>query len=578
MMRGIPRIAVDKNLPVYGTNYTAKDVADLDHVCKWNPDNYGLNQSHPGAQAWYDAQLDLFASWGLDFLKVDDMQTPFHSDEIAAYHRAIAKAEAKYGRSIDLSLSPGGWVATSYVDFLRENAQMWRISDDLWDRWEDIYQQFARLARWAPFQTTGHWADADMVPFGHIGLRAERGDDRQSRLTLDEQKTLLALWCMGRSPLMVGGDLPTSNSDAIALLQNPALREVLAGSTNNRETVRERIFGKWWDESTYRGEFIVWSADAADWADGTRSAHHGGHYAALFWTGSDTYEIGRNIQLQSIVGLDARNDDWTLADLYADAPGEPADVRLEGLRLGSQGRRGRQPLHQARLAYRLAARPVWRRQRGLRQVRARRVCDEALSRASPHHRQRLLRADRGLELLDLVGLLPRELNVRAAEVTIRGGLQINRTFQIQLVDNRSGAQIEDLAHGGGDLAARHALLGAEGFHVDGHRIGNTNSVGDLDLNLVGQTGAGKTTMVNLLMRFYEISGGTISIDGIDTKSVPRWNVHDQFSMVLQDTWVFRGTVRENIAYSKKDVTDEQIVAACKAVGLHHYIKIGRAHV
>lgn len=331
MMRGIPRIAVDKNLPVYGTNYTAKDVADLDHVCKWNPDNYGLNQSHPGAQAWYDAQLDLFASWGLDFLKVDDMQTPFHSDEIAAYHRAIAKAEAKYGRSIDLSLSPGGWVATSYVDFLRENAQMWRISDDLWDRWEDIYQQFARLARWAPFQTTGHWADADMVPFGHIGLRAERGDDRQSRLTLDEQKTLLALWCMGRSPLMVGGDLPASNSDAIALLQNPALREVLAGSTNNRETVRERIFGKWWDESTYRGEFIVWSADAADWADGTRSAHHGGHYAALFWTGSDTYEIGRNIQLQSIVGLDARNDDWTLADLYADAPGEPADVRLEGV-------------------------------------------------------------------------------------------------------------------------------------------------------------------------------------------------------------------------------------------------------
>ena len=162
-------------------------------------------------------------------------------------------------------------------------------------------------------------------------LRAERGDDRQSRLTLDEQKTLLALWCMGRSPLMVGGDLPTSNSDAIALLQNPALREVLAGSTNNRETVRERIFGKWWDESTYRGEFIVWSADAADWADGTRSAHHGGHYAALFWTGSDTYEIGRNIQLQSIVGLDARNDDWTLADLYADAPGEPADVRLEGV-------------------------------------------------------------------------------------------------------------------------------------------------------------------------------------------------------------------------------------------------------
>ena len=90
--------------------------------------------------------------------------------------------------------------------------------------------------------------------------------------------------------------------------------------------------------------------------------------------------------------------------------------------------------------------------------------------------------------------------------------------------------------------------------------------------IVGPTGAGKTTMVNLLMRFYEISGGSISIDGIDTTSVPRWNVHDQFSMVLQDTWVFRGTVRENIAYSKPGVTDEQIVSACKAVGLDHFVR------
>ena len=89
--------------------------------------------------------------------------------------------------------------------------------------------------------------------------------------------------------------------------------------------------------------------------------------------------------------------------------------------------------------------------------------------------------------------------------------------------------------------------------------------------IVGPTGAGKTTMVNLLLRFYEISGGSIAIDGVDTKSVPRWNVHDQFSMVLQDTWVFRGTVRENIAYSKPGVTDKQIEDACKAVGLHHYI-------
>jgi hypothetical protein len=330
VMRGIPRQAVEQNLPVPGTSWHAQDIADKDHACVWNHDNWGLNQDHPGAQAWYDAQVDLFVSWGIDFLKVDDMQTPFFPKEIAAYHRAIAKAEAKYGRTVDLSLSPGGWMSTTYVDFLRENAQMWRISDDLWDRWEDIYQQFARLARWAPFQQTGHWADADMIPFGHIGLRAERGDDRQSRLTVDEQKTLLALWCMGRSPLMVGGDLPTSNADAIALMANPALLEVTAGSAANREILRERIFGKWWDESTYRGELIVWAADAADWADGTASAHAGGHYVALFWTGDDDYELDGNILLQSIVGLDARESGWALTDLFAGTPGAPADVHIEG--------------------------------------------------------------------------------------------------------------------------------------------------------------------------------------------------------------------------------------------------------
>ena len=329
MMRGIPRIAVDKNLPVYGTNYTAKDVADLDHVCKWNPDNYGLNQSHPGAQAWYDAQLDLFASWGLDFLKVDDMQTPFHSDEIAAYHRAIAKAEAKYGRSIDLSLSPGGWVATSYVTSCARTP-MWRISDDLWDRWEDIYQQFARLARWAPFQTTGHWADADMGAVRHIGLRAERGDDRQSRLTLDEQKTLLALWCMGRSRLWSAAICPPATATPSRCCRIPrCVRCLPAPPITARPCANGFLANGGMRAPTVRVHRLVRRRSRL--ADGTRSAHHGGHYAALFWTGSDTYEIGRNIQLQSIVGLDARNDDWTLADLYADAPGESADVRLEGV-------------------------------------------------------------------------------------------------------------------------------------------------------------------------------------------------------------------------------------------------------
>ena len=139
-----------------------------------------------------------------------------------------------------------------------------------------------------------------------------------------------------------------------------------------------------------------------------------------------------------------------------------------------------------------------------------------------------------------------------------------------------------------DESGKQALLGAQGHEVHGDvefsHVRFEYEAGKPIINdfsasvssgqkvaIVGPTGAGKTTMVNLLMRFYEIAGGSIAIDGVDTKSVPRWNVHDQFSMVLQDTWIFNGTVRENIAYSKPGVTDEQIISACKAVGLHHYI-------
>ncbi|MEG1870476.1 MAG: ATP-binding cassette domain-containing protein, partial [Peptostreptococcaceae bacterium] len=90
--------------------------------------------------------------------------------------------------------------------------------------------------------------------------------------------------------------------------------------------------------------------------------------------------------------------------------------------------------------------------------------------------------------------------------------------------------------------------------------------------IVGPTGAGKTTIVNLLMRFYEVNDGQIFIDGVDTKSITRENVHDLFCMVLQDTWLFEGTIKENIIYSKKGVTDEEVIKACKAVGIHHFIK------
>lgn len=128
-----------------------------------------------------------------------------------------------------------------------------------------------------------------------------------------------------------------------------------------------------------------------------------------------------------------------------------------------------------------------------------------------------------------------------------------------------------LEHVKGDVEFRDVrfgyLPGKEVIHGFSAKISAGQKVA-----IVGPTGAGKTTIVNLLMRFYETDSGDILIDGISTKELTRANVHDQFCMVLQDTWLFEGTIKENIVYCKKGISDEQIINACKAVGIHHYIE------
>jgi alpha-galactosidase len=330
VMRGIPRQAVRENLPVKGTSYHAADIADTadEHLCHWNSDNFALNHAHPGAQAWYDSQVDLFASWGVDFLKVDDMQAPFYPDEIASYAAAIRTAELKYHRPIMLSLSPGTQVATTHVDFLRTHAQMWRISDDLWDRWDNVHAQFARLARWAPWQTRGHWADADMLPLGHLTVNDKEGG-HQSHLTYDEQKTLLTLWSMAHSPLMMGGDLPTSSARTIALIENPWIGRVEKEAHPGREVVRETYgrednFDGWQGAEVPSGEFIVWAASSLDYRS---------YYAALFWTGPTAAD--QDVDIAAIVGLDGVNREWKATDLWSGAQEGSSDlhVRISGRKL-----------------------------------------------------------------------------------------------------------------------------------------------------------------------------------------------------------------------------------------------------
>ena len=230
IMRGIPRRAVKADLPVWGGAARAQEIADEKSTCSWNTDMYGVDLSKPGGQAYYDSIVALYAQWGVDYIKADDMSSPFHEAEIAALSRAIQKS----GRPIVLSLSPGP-APLERAEFLRHHAQLWRISNDFWDRWEDLRKQFEYCRQWARFIGPTSWPDADMLPPGRVGIRAERGDDRRTRFTTDEQYTLMTLWLIFRSPLMMGGDLPSNDAFTLPLLTNPEALAVHRNSAGNRE-------------------------------------------------------------------------------------------------------------------------------------------------------------------------------------------------------------------------------------------------------------------------------------------------------------------------------------------------------
>jgi alpha-galactosidase len=261
IMRGIPRQAVNANSPIHGSSFHAADVANRTSVCSWNTDMYGVDMTKAGAQDYYDSIARLYASWGVDFIKADNMLDPLHADEIEALSRAIDKS----GRPIVLSLSPGP-TKVQDAGFLARNAEMWRISNDFWDRWQDLKRQFELLKLWEPYVKIGSWPDADMLPLGRIAIRGERGEDRMSLLTRNEQQTLMSLWAIARSPLMYGGDLPSNDSFSLSLLTNEDVLEVNQNSTDNHQLFRE-------------GDQIVWVSDVP---------HSNSKYLAVFNVGDNS--------------------------------------------------------------------------------------------------------------------------------------------------------------------------------------------------------------------------------------------------------------------------------------------------
>lgn len=270
IMRGIPRQAVHADTPILGTNATARQIAHTNSICPWNTDMYGVDASKDGAQEYYDSLFRLYAEWGVDFVKVDDIAASrlygIHLPEIRFIRQAIEKS----GRPMVLSLSPGP-APVEHAEELAELANMWRMTDDFWDIWHLLYAMFERCEKWAPYVGQGHWPDCDMLPLGHLGIRSVDGGaaDRWTRFTKDEQLTMMTLWTIFRSPLMFGGEMRDNDEWTLSLLTNAEVLRMHRDSRNARLVYRDEA------------DRIVWAADGQD----------GMVYAALFNAGEEPAEV-----------------------------------------------------------------------------------------------------------------------------------------------------------------------------------------------------------------------------------------------------------------------------------------------
>jgi alpha-galactosidase len=233
IMRGVPVEAVKRNLPILGSKATAKDIYSPDGQCNWLKDMYTVVAGREGAQEYYNSLFKLYAAWGIDFVKVDDLSRPYHTAEVEMIRNAIDLC----GRKIVLSTSPGETPIASAKD-VQQHANMWRTVDDFWDNWKMLKEHFDVFERWNQHRAPGAWPDGDMLPLGHISIRAERGNPHMTNFTKDEQYTLMTLWCIFRSPLMFGGDLPGNDDFTLSLLNNKEVLAIEKNSINNKELFR----------------------------------------------------------------------------------------------------------------------------------------------------------------------------------------------------------------------------------------------------------------------------------------------------------------------------------------------------
>lgn len=318
MMRGIPRDAVNRNLPVKDTRYSAKDIANTADSCKWNDSMYGVDYTKPGAEAYYNSVIDLYASWGVDFIKVDDIASPvYHQGEIELIRKAIDRS----GRKMLLSLSPGD-ALLGYAKHADQHANMYRISNDVWDRWRDILHLFDLTNNWSSYSGDGSWPDADMLPLGKLCLTgypdsaANPGKkEHVSYLNADEQKTMMSLWCLARSPLIWGGSALFSPESTFAILSNTELLKIQKNTINNHQLYQPKQRA---DFADYR----IWVAESPDQET---------KYVAFFNLKNEPAEIEFNMDWEFWTG------NYYATELWTGRSGRLKDKKLRSGQIAAHG-------------------------------------------------------------------------------------------------------------------------------------------------------------------------------------------------------------------------------------------------
>jgi alpha-galactosidase len=314
IMRGIPWQAHRDGVVVEGTTIAARSVMDQGRVCPWYHGLVGLDTNRRGGQEYYDSLVALYARWGVDYIKADDMSQPYDTGEIEALAAAIRKAP----RPIVLSLSPGA-TPIEKAEHVKSHANLWRISPDFWDLWKLLDRQFELCRQWQPHVGPGHWPDADMLPLGKLrispddyvaeqmGLATKDITNEYSRFTTPEKYTLVTLWSIFRSPLMIGGHLPENDALTLQLLTNEEVLAVDQASSRNREVLAE-------------GKAVAWAADAPD----------GGTYLALFNRGETPLPVEVPLAKLGLPGTVAVRDLWKRAERGTASGAVRSDVEPHG--------------------------------------------------------------------------------------------------------------------------------------------------------------------------------------------------------------------------------------------------------